>query len=126
MEDRKEVTRQEAHANDTPALSPRVDVFEDGAGITLLADLPGVARDALVLRVEGDTLHIEGAIAPPTPEGMQAVYAELRVPRFRRAFTLSAELDSERIDAQLRDGVLRLTIPKHAHAQPRKIAVRVA
>jgi HSP20 family molecular chaperone IbpA len=57
---------------------------------------------------------------------MEAVYAEMRLPRFRRAFTLSAELDSGQINAQFRDGVLTLRIPKHAHAQPRRIEVKVA
>ncbi|MNY65778.1 Spore protein SP21 [compost metagenome] len=57
---------------------------------------------------------------------MEAVYAEVRLSRYRRAFSLSSELDTSRIDAQLRDGVLNLRIPKHAHAQPRKIEVKVA
>ncbi|MOA51950.1 Spore protein SP21 [compost metagenome] len=55
---------------------------------------------------------------------LEAVYAEVQLSRFRRAFTLSSELDTTQIDAQLRDGVLNLRIPKHAHAQPRKIVVR--
>ncbi|WP_119155399.1 Hsp20/alpha crystallin family protein [Caldimonas tepidiphila] len=107
------------------ALLPRVDVLEDETGITLLADLPGVPRDALELRVEGDTLTIEGTIAPLTPGQLEPVYAEVRVPRYRRAFTLSRELDAERIDAQLRDGVLSLRIPKQEHAQPRRIQVQL-
>lgn len=110
---------------DKRALVPRVDVLEDESGITLLADLPGVARDALELRVEGDTLTIEGEIAPLAPEQLEPVYAEVRVPRYRRAFTLSRELDAERIDAQLKDGVLNLRIPKQEHAQPRRIQVQV-
>ncbi|RZL93084.1 MAG: Hsp20/alpha crystallin family protein [Variovorax sp.] len=108
------------------ALTPRVDVSEDDTGITLLADLPGVARDQLELRVEADTLHIEGAVDAATPGGLEAVYAEVRLPRYRRAFTLSRELDASRIEAQLKDGVLRLRIPKQAHAQPRRIAISAA
>ena len=103
---------------------PRVDVYEDEAGITLLADLPGVPRDQLELKVEGDTLLVEGTVQPPTPEGLEAVYAEVRVPRFRRSFTLSRELDTQRIDANLKDGVLTLRIPKAEHAQPRRISVQ--
>ena len=92
-------------------MTPRVDVLEDGTGITLLADLPGVARDALEIHVEGDSLTIEGQVSTATPEAMEATYAEVRVPRFRRMFTLSRELDGSRIEAQLKDGVLRLRIP---------------
>ncbi|HRP75790.1 MAG TPA: Hsp20/alpha crystallin family protein [Rhodocyclaceae bacterium] len=125
MNDKQQVTRGERPA-DVPTLMPRIDVFEDSAGITLLADLPGVPKDRLELRVEGDTLQVEGEILPDTPEGMEAVYAEIRVGRYRRAFTLSSELDTSRIEAQFRDGVLKLRIPKHEHAQPRRIEVQVA
>lgn len=107
-------------------IAPAVDVFEDASGITLLADMPGVPREQLELKVEGDALQIEGSVQPRTPEGLEAVYAELRVPRYRRSFTLSRELDTARIEAVLRDGVLSLRIPKQAHAQPRRIAVSAA
>jgi len=106
------------------AVLPAVDVYEDDAGITLLADMPGVPRDLLELKVEGDALSIEGGVRAPTPEGLEPVYAEVRVPRYRRTFTLSRELDSARIDASLKDGVLTLRIPKQAHAQPRRIEVQ--
>jgi HSP20 family protein len=106
------------------AVLPAVDVFEDAAGITLLADMPGVSKERLELRVEGDALSIEGRVEPQTPEGLEPVYAEVRVPRFRRSFTLSRELDSQKIEANLKDGVLTLRIPKQAYAQPRRIEVR--
>jgi len=123
MSDNKQAI-QNTREQDTRAVVPRVDVYEDEAGITLLADLPGVPRDQLELKVEGDTLLVEGTVQPPTPEGLEAVYAEVRVPRFRRSFTLSRELDTQRIDANLKDGVLTLRIPKAEHAQPRRITVQ--
>ena len=122
----KPVVKRSERPEDVQTLLPQVDVFENKDGILLIADMPGVPKDKLELRVENDTLLIEGEIAPDTPEGMEAVYAEVRLARYRRAFSLSAELDTSRIDAQLRDGVLNLRIPKHAHAQPRKIEVKVA
>jgi HSP20 family protein len=106
------------------AVLPAVDVFEDASGITLLADMPGVPKDRLELKVEADTLSIEGQVVPSTPEGLEAVYAEVRVPRYRRTFTLSRELDTTKVDANLKDGVLTLRIPKQAHAQPRRIEVQ--
>jgi len=109
---------------DTRAIRPFVDVVEDDTGITLLADLPGVPKDRLELKIDGDTLLIEGSIATPTPQDLQSVYAEIRVPRYRRAFVLSRELDPGKIDANLRDGVLNLRIPKQEHAKPRRIEVR--
>lgn len=107
------------------ALLPPVDVIEDATGITLLADLPGVSRETLNVRVEADTLTIEGGVALPVPEGMEASHVEVSVPRYRRAFTLSKELDSEKVSAELKLGVLRLRIPKVEHAQPRRIEVQV-
>jgi len=112
-------------AQDDRAMVPRVDVLEDESGITLLADLPGVPREQLELKVEGDTLLIEGTVAAPTPEQLEPLYAEVRLPRYRRAFTLSRELDTAAIQAQLRDGVLKLTIPKAEEARPRRIQVQV-
>ena len=122
MSDNKQAI-QNTREQDTRSVVPRVDVYEDESGITLLADLPGVPRDQLELKVEGDTLLVEGTVQPPTPEGLEAVYAEVRVPRFRRSFTLSRELDTQRIDANLKDGVLTLRIPKPEALKPRRIEI---
>jgi len=122
MTDKQVATRSEP----APAMIPNVDVVEDGAGITIYADLPGVPKDKLSLRIEGETLQIEGELASEAPDGMEAIYAEVRVPRYRRAFTLSRELDTEKIDASMKDGVLSLRIPKAEHAQPRRIDVKAA
>ncbi len=113
-------------ARDEPALWPPVDVIEDAGGITLYADLPGVPKDKLNLRVEGDQLSIEGEIALALPQGMQSQHAEVRLSRYRRAFTLSKELDADKVNAEFAHGQLRVRIPKAEHAQPRKIAVQVA
>jgi len=117
--------RGEPRQADTRAMLPRVDVFEDDTGITLLADLPGVPKEHLELKVDGDALLIEGRVMPGTPDRLEPVYAEVRVPRYRRVFTLSRELDPGRIEANLKDGVLNLRIPKQEHAQPRRIQVQV-
>jgi HSP20 family molecular chaperone IbpA len=111
---------------DTRSILPRVDVLEDGNGITLLADMPGVPKEQLELKVEGNTLLIEGAISAPAPQQMEAIYVEVRVPRYRRAFTLSRELDPAGIQASLKDGVLQLLIPKHEQAKPRRIEIGVS
>jgi HSP20 family molecular chaperone IbpA len=106
-------------------LLPPVDVYEDATGITLIADLPGVSRERLSVQVDKDTLLIEGEAAIEMPGEMEALYADLRTTRFRRSFTLSRELEASRIDAQMKDGVLTLTVPKRAEAQPRKIQINV-
>ena len=116
---------QASPGRDEPALLPLVDVIEDATGITLYADLPGVPKDRLNVRVEGETLLIDAELVLSVPQDMQASHAEVQRTRYRRAFTLSRELDPEKVAAELNHGVLRLRIPKAAHAQPRRIEVQV-
>ncbi len=115
-----DATRSEA------ALLPPVDVIEDASGITLFADLPGVPKDKLSLQLEAEALTIEGEVALNAPQEIESSHAEVRLPRYRRVFTLSRELDSEKASAEFKNGVLKLRIPKAEHAQPRKIEVKVA
>ena len=113
-------------ADNQPALLPPVDVIEDASGITLVADMPGVAKDGVQLRVEGDQLALEGELSLTVPEGVEPSHAEVQLSRYRRTFTLSKELDADKVSAEFNQGVLRVRIPKALHAQPRRIAVSVA
>ena len=119
-------TRIEAIQRNDPPLLPPVDVIEDSTGITLRADLPGVPKDKLKLQVEAGTLTIEGEVSIAMPESMEATYVEVSVPRFRRVFTLSKELDAGKVSAEFKHGVLSLRIPKAEHAQPRRIDIKVS
>jgi HSP20 family molecular chaperone IbpA len=126
MTDNTAVSKQAEAGREAPALMPPVDVIEDASGITLYADMPGVPKDKLHLQVESDTLTIEGEVALEVPEGMEATHAEVSLPRYRRVFTLSKELDAGKVGAEFSHGVLKLRIPKAEHAQPRRIEVKVA
>jgi HSP20 family protein len=106
-------------------LLPPVDVIEDALGITLYADLPGVPKDKLHLQVETDTLTIEGEMRLGMAEELESTHLEVSSPRYRRVFTLSKELDIDKVAAEFDNGVLTLRIPKAAHAQPRKIEIHV-
>lgn len=114
-------------ANQAPdaALMPPVDVIEDASGITLYADLPGVPKDKLSLQVEAETLTIEGEIVLEMSEGMESTHAEVSLPRYRRVFSLSKELDPDQVNAEFNQGVLKLRIPKAQHAQPRRVEIQV-
>ena len=125
MNDTTNVARQAANTPVEAALTPPVDVIEDANGITLYADVPGVPKDKLEVHVEADTLTIEGEIVLPVPEGMEATHVEVTLPRYRRVFTLSKELDAGKVGAEFSHGVLKLRIPKAEHAQPRRIQVAV-
>jgi HSP20 family molecular chaperone IbpA len=105
------------------SVAPAVDVLEDPQGITVLADMPGVSRERLEVHLDGDTLAVEGTVDLEVPDGMRPLWAEVNVPRYRRTFRLSRELDPSRIEATLKDGVLSLRVPRQPQAQPRRIAV---
>jgi HSP20 family protein len=121
-----EVAQRDTSRYANAALTPPVDVIEDSTGITLYADLPGVPRDKLHLQVEADTLTIDAESALSAPEGLQSTHTEVGLGRFHRVFTLSKELDTEKVSAELTHGVLKLRIPKAEHAQPRRIEVKAA
>jgi HSP20 family protein len=116
------VTREAAEAE--RPMRPPVDIFEDSTGITVQADMPGVSKDRLDIHVDNDTLSIEGRTEIPMPEGMEALHADVRSTRYQRSFTLSSELEGDKVEASLKDGVLTLRIPKREEHKPRKIEVR--
>lgn len=126
MNQNKSMSNEMGTGHPEAALLPPVDVVEDVEGITLYADLPGVPKDKLGVRVEADTLTIEGEISLFTTHGMAATHAEVQLPRYRREFALGTELNSENVEAEFRQGVLKLRIPKAEHAKPRKIEVQVS
>ncbi|MDR1164184.1 MAG: Hsp20/alpha crystallin family protein [Candidatus Accumulibacter sp.] len=118
-------TTQTTDRAEAPVLQPPVDVFEDDYGITLYADMPGVPKEKLHVRIDAEALAIEGEIDFPTIEGLEASHVEVQSPRFQRAFTLGKELDGEKAQAEFKNGVLKLRIPKLEQAKPRKIEVRI-
>jgi HSP20 family molecular chaperone IbpA len=129
MSEAKEMNTRDAGEMETRTepdvfLRPPVDVYEDPSGITLKADLPGVARDRLDIQVDGNNLSIEGQAAIEMPEGMEALHADVGTTRYRRSFTLSHELETDNISAEMKDGVLTLRLPKRAELQPRKIQIK--
>jgi HSP20 family molecular chaperone IbpA len=125
MSDNTAVSKSAEGPRSEATLMPPVDVVEDANGITLYADLPGVPKEKLTLQVEADTLTIEGELALDIPAGMEASHAEVSLPRYRRVFTLSRELDSAKVSAEFNHGTLKLRIPKAEHAQPRRIDIKV-
>ena len=131
MAEKRDVTTRETSAVEAPkareedlALSPPVDIFEDEQGITVQAEMPGVSKDRLNIQADRNSLLIEGGVSIDLPSGMEALYADLRSTHYRRSFVLSSELEADKIEANLKDGVLTLRIPKRAEYRPRRIEVR--
>jgi HSP20 family molecular chaperone IbpA len=107
----------------TVVLRPAVDIFENVDAIKLYADLPGVADNTLSVEVDDKTLTIEGDIAIAMPDDIGSLHADIRSTHYQRAFTLSSELDTTRINASLSNGLLTVTIPKREEVRPRKIEI---
>ena len=116
----REATEQRAVAH----LVPPVDIIEDGEGITVRADLPGVSRENLSIGVDGDTLTVEATVNLGESANVQPVYAEVRTAHYKRSFVLSRDLDTGKINASIRNGVLTLRVPKREQAKPRRVEIK--
>ena len=109
---------------DRLAFVPRSDVYETDEAITVVADMPGVDETSVDITLENNVLTINGYVEVVLPEGHRLAYAEYQVGDYQRAFTLSDQIDREGIEAVVKDGVLRLYLPKVTEAQRRKIAIK--
>jgi HSP20 family molecular chaperone IbpA len=104
--------------------SPPVDIFESDSAITVLADMPGVKAQDLEIDLRDSVLTLTGRVAESETAHRSHVVSEYQSGTFFRQFTLSEAIDQAKIDAQLKDGVLRLELPKVEKARPRQISVR--
>lgn len=105
-------------------IAPRIDMLQREDGLVLLVDMPGTVDKGIDLHVEKNVLTLTGRPEAETLEGFEPVYREYRARPYRRVFTLSEEVDTEKIEASLKNGVLRLFFPISETVKPRKIAVR--
>jgi len=102
---------------------PVTDIFETDDALTVMLEMPGVAKDRVDVRVENDVLTIEGQIDFGVYENLRPLYTEYNVGNYARTFQLSSRLEQDRISAALKDGVMTLVLPKVERAKPRKIHV---
>ena len=109
-----------------PIFTPAVDIFETEKELTLLADIPGVKAKALNIDLRENTLTLSGEVDTPESDDEVDLIREFRTGTYLREFSLSEVIDQEKIEAELTDGVLRLTLPKVQAATPRKITVRTS
>ena len=109
-----------ATERETVTLAPPIDIYETDTAFLLFADMPGVAPDGLDVMVERNTLRIRGRADELTGE---PEYQEFELGEYRSTFAITDDLDTERISAALRDGVLRIEIPKSERLRPKRIPV---
>jgi len=105
---------------------PRADVYEIDDQIIIVADVPGVDEKSIDIVLEKDVLTINAYVDPVEFEGYALTYAEYEEGDYQRSFKLSNEIDREKIEAKIKDGVLRLFLPKSTAARTRKINVKAA
>jgi HSP20 family molecular chaperone IbpA len=86
--------------------------------------MPGVSKDRLNVQADRNSLLIEGDVVIDMPAGIEALYADVQATKYRRSFVLSGELETDQIEANLKDGMLTVRIPKRAEFRPRKVEVR--
>jgi HSP20 family molecular chaperone IbpA len=108
------------------AYVPRADIFEIPEAIVVVADMPGVDENSVDITLEKNVLSLTGFVEPVQPESYSLAYAEYEVGDYFRRFSLSDEVDQDNIQATVKNGVLRLYLPKAGPAQARKIAVKPA
>ncbi len=124
MDVRNQTAPTERSANAAPFLTPVVDLYEDGDGITLTADMPGVSSDDLDIELQNQELVIEGPIGIDMPDNLTAWSADIRGSRYRRTFTVGQDLDADNIEATMNLGVLTVRLPKKAASRTRRIEVK--
>jgi HSP20 family molecular chaperone IbpA len=121
---KQEVTSQAEQTKPGVVFTPSVDIFETERELTLLADLPGVTAENLTIDLRENTLTLTGEVEPFERADEEDILIEYEIGKYYRQFSLSNVIDQSKIDANLTDGVLRLTLPKVEDAKPRKIEIR--
>ena len=109
---------------ETPVFVPGVDIRETEVDVTLIADMPGVDEKSIHVALDKNVLTVRGTFVAETPEGCSLAYQEYRNGDYERAFTLGEQIDRVGIEATVKDGVLRLVLPKAKEVQPKRIAVK--
>lgn len=122
--EKREVAETAAErTRERPAFVPRADVYETEDAIVVVADMPGVDENSVDITLEDNVLTITGYVDPEPPEGYGLAYAEYRIGDYLRAFTLSDQIERAGIEATVKDGVLRLYLPKVEEAKRRRIPI---
>ena len=124
VEKQEIVTDGAERTRDNKCFVPRADIYETDEALVAVVDMPGVDKDSVEITLEKNILTINGYVEPAQPDNFNLAYAEYEMGDYQRSFTLSNEIDLEKIEAAVKDGVLRLHLPKIGPAQTRKIAIK--
>jgi HSP20 family protein len=123
---KQKVERREEQTRPGAYFQPNVDIFQTRDELVVVADMPGVPPDGVHVELDGDQLTIEGRVWPEEYEGLKPIYVEYGVGGYVRRFTVGEAVDRDKIQAQMKNGVLILKLPKAEQAKARKITVQAA
>ena len=123
VQQKREVEKKQESTVPARAYVPVTDIFETDAALKLALEMPGVDRENIEVSLESGVLTIEGRINFAKYDDLYPVYTEYNIGNYARSFELSSDIDQERISAELKDGVVMLTLPKAEKAKPRRIKV---
>jgi HSP20 family molecular chaperone IbpA len=132
MDDRQELQVQKKREHDqtqestipTRVFVPTTDIYESQDALTVILEMPGVEKNNVDVRVEEGMLKIEGRLDLAKYQGLVPLYTEYNIGHYARSFRLSNQINQSKIAADLKDGVLSLTLPKAEEAKPRTIKVK--
>jgi HSP20 family protein len=124
VQKKREQERREETTIPARIFVPNADIHESQDALTVILEMPGVAKDNINVRVEDGLLNVEGRLDLSKYQGLRPLYTEYNIGHYARSFQLSSKIDQSKIGAALKDGVLSLTLPKVEDAKPRKIDVK--
>lgn len=123
VQKKQEVEKKQETTYPTRLFQPVADIFETDESLTVVLEMPGVSKDSVDVGLDNGVLTVSGQIDFSKYEGLQPVYTEYNVGNYQRSFRLSNVIDQDKISAELKDGVMTLSLPKAEMAKPRRIAV---
>jgi HSP20 family protein len=124
VQQKRELEKKEETTIPARIFLPTADIYETEDALSVILEMPGVEKNNVDVRVEGGVLKVEGRLDFSKYQGLQPLYTEYNVGHYFRSFQLSSKIDHSRIEAELKDGVLALTLPKVEEAKPRTIQIK--
>lgn len=123
VQEKKELAEKEEQTIPARFYVPYTDIYETDTALWVTMEMPGVEKDKVEVKLQKNILSIEGQIDFTKYEKLKPIYTEYNIGHYRRDFRLSSEIDSQRINAKLEDGVLKVELPKSQDTIPHRISV---
>jgi HSP20 family protein len=124
VQQKRELEKREEATTPTRVFVPNADIYETKDALTVILEMPGVEKNNVDVRVEDDVLRVTGQLDLSKYKGLVPLYTEYNIGNYARNFRLSNKIDQNKIAAELKDGVLWLTLPKAEEAKPRTIEIK--